>query len=50
MGRNSLFYDLCQKGKTESNWEYFQTTIHDAIADGLDIDIDELRKMMPDPY
>lgn len=30
MGRNSLFYELCQRSKTEKNWNYFQTTIYDA--------------------
>ena len=50
LGRNSLFYDLCQKAKTEPNWHYFQTTIHDAIAAGLKVDLEELRKLIPDPY
>lgn len=50
LGRNSLFYDLCQRAKTEPNWEYFETTIHDAMADGLKVDLDELKKLIPDPY
>lgn len=50
LGRNSLFYDLCQRSKIEANWKYFQTTIHQAIADGLQADLDELMKLIPDPY
>ena len=50
LGRNSLFYDLCQRSKIESNWKYFQTTIHEAIKDGLAADLDELMKLIPDPY
>ena len=50
LGRNSLFYDLCQRAKNEADWSYFQTTIHDAIADGLKVDLDALHKLIPDPY
>lgn len=50
LGRNSLFYDLCQRAKNEDNWKYFQTTIHEAIADGLKVDLEQLRKLIPDPY
>lgn len=50
LGRNSLFYDLCQRAKNESDWAYFQTTIHEAIADGLKVDLESLRKLIPDPY
>jgi phage FluMu gp28-like protein len=50
MGRNSLFYDLCQRSKNETGWKYFQTTITDAQKEGLKVDIESLKKMMPDPY
>lgn len=50
LGRNSLFYDLCQRAKNEDGWRYFQTTIHEAIADGLNVNLDELHKLIPDPY
>lgn len=50
LSKNSLFYDLCQRAKTEPNWRYFQTTVHQAKAAGLDVDIEELHKMIPDPY
>lgn len=40
LGRNSLFYDLCQRAKNEQGWNYFQTTIHEAITDGLKVDLE----------
>ena len=49
LGRNSLFHRLCQKARDEEGWRYFQTTIEEAIAQGLDIDIEQLRKLVPDP-
>ena len=49
LGRNSLFYELCQRAKDEDGWNYFQTTIHQAIADGLKVDLEQLRKLIPDP-
>lgn len=46
-GKNGLFWDLwneCDEGT------YVQTTtIYDATADGLAVDIDELKKLCPDP-
>lgn len=50
LGRNSLFYDLCQRAKVEKDWKYFQTTIHEAIDAGLKVDLEQLRKLIPDPY
>ena len=50
LGRNSLFYNLCQRAKHEKNWRYFQTTSHEAIEAGLKVDLEELRKLIPDPY
>ena len=50
LGRNSLFYDLCQRAKSEEGWRYFQTTIHEAIASGLKVDLEQLKKLIPDPY
>ena len=50
LGRNSLFYDLCQRAKHEKNWRYFQTTIYEAIDAGLKVDLEELKKLIPDPY
>ena len=34
----------------EKDWKYFQTTIHEAIDAGLKVDLEQLRKLIPDPY
>lgn len=48
--RNSLFFNLCEKAKTgENGWHYFETTIHDAVKQGLKADIEKLRELVPDP-
>lgn len=46
-GKQGLFWDLFNE---QDEGTYVQTTtIYDAIADGLDVDIDELKKLCPDP-
>lgn len=48
--KSSLFYKLVQKAKNkEAGWEYFETTIHQAIQQGLKADIDKLHELIPDP-
>ena len=48
--KNSLFYKLVQKAKNgEAGWEYFETTIHQAIQQGLKADLDKLHELIPDP-
>lgn len=49
LGKNSLFFDLCQRAKVENDWKYFEVSIHDAIKDGLNVDLEQLHKLIPDP-
>ena len=49
LGKNSLFFDLCQRAKVEKDWKYFEISIHDAIKDGLNVDLEQLHKLIPDP-
>ena len=49
LGKNSLFFDLCQRAKAEEDWKYFEVSIHDAIKDGLNVDLEQLHKLIPDP-
>lgn len=48
-GKNSLFYRLWQEAHDDNSWFCQQTSIYDAIKDGLDVDIEELKKLCPDP-
>ena len=45
-GRNSLFFKLIQDAGDDTYVQ--ETTIHDAIAAGLDIDLEKLRSLCPD--
>lgn len=45
-GRNSLFYKLIQDAGDDAYVQ--ETTIHDAISDGLVVDIEKLRSLCPD--
>ena len=49
LGKNSLFFDLCQRAKAEEDWKYFEVSIHDAIKAGLNVDLEQLHKLIPDP-
>lgn len=49
LGKNSLFFDLCQRAKSEEDWKYFEVSIHDAMKDGLNVDLEQLHKLIPDP-
>ena len=44
-----MFFDLCQRAKVENDWKYFEVSIHDAIKDGLNVDLEQLHKLIPDP-
>ena len=46
-GKQGLFWDLYNDANEE--WYVQTTTIEDAIADGLDVDVTKLRSLCPDP-
>lgn len=49
-GKASWFYDKVQEAKSNpKDWYFQQTTIEDAVAEGLDIDLEGLRKTISDP-
>lgn len=48
-GMNGDFYELYQNAIINPEWYVQHTTIHDAIADGLDVDVSRLRTLCPDP-
>lgn len=48
-GRNGPFYDLFTRASSDDRWFVQQTTVHDAIKDGLDVDLEALHTLCPDP-
>lgn len=48
-GKNGPFYDLYSKALDSDDWYVQHTTIHDAINDGLEVDIESLKSLCPDP-
>lgn len=48
-GMNSWFYDLYRKALDDEEWYVQTTTIEDAVSDGLNVDLAELRKTISDP-
>lgn len=48
-GMNGPFYEIYQTAKNDPNWYVQETTIYDAIADGLKIDLESLRTLCQDP-
>ena len=46
---NGTFYELYQNAIINPEWYVQHTTIHDAISDGLEIDISRLKSLCPDP-
>ena len=48
-GMNGTFYELYQNAIINPEWYVQHTTIHDAISDGLEIDISRLKSLCPDP-
>lgn len=47
-GKNGCFYDLYQEALYNDDWYIQTTTIHDAIADGLKVDLEALHTLVPD--
>ena len=47
-GKNGDFYKLYQVALANDEWYVQHTTIHDAIKDGLQIDLEQLRTLVPD--
>lgn len=47
-GKNGDFYDLYQRSLNDDSWYVQTTTIHDAIAAGLKVDLDALHTLCPD--
>lgn len=47
-GRNNKFFSLFEKAK-ENGYAVHKVTIYDAIADGMPLDADKLRKALDDP-
>lgn len=48
-GKNSLFYEMYQNAKDDEEWYVQTTTIYDAKDGGLNVDIDGLKTLCPDP-
>lgn len=49
-GKHGPFWELYQKALSDEDVWYVQhTTVHDAIADGLKVDLASLRTLCPDP-
>ena len=48
-GKNGPFYELYSKALDNDEWYVQHTTIHDAINDGLEVDIESLKSLCPDP-
>lgn len=47
-GRNNKFFSLFEKAK-ENGYSVHKVTIHDAIADGMPLDAEKLRRALDDP-
>lgn len=47
-GMNGWFYEKYCQAIDDDDWYVQKTTIEDAIAEGLDLDINELHKLIPD--
>lgn len=48
-GMNGPFYEMYSKALGDEQWYVQTTTIHDAIQNGLDVDLDSLHSLCPDP-
>ena len=48
-GKNGPFYALYNNALNDPQWYVQHTTIHDAIADGLNVDLNSLHSLCPDP-
>ena len=48
-GKNSPVFKMFQQAKEDEDWYCQETTIHQAIKDGLNVNIDALKSLCPDP-
>ncbi|WP_407450919.1 terminase large subunit domain-containing protein [Fibrobacter sp.] len=48
-GRNSWFYEQYQRALEDEDWYTQKTDIYEAVKQGLDIDVDSLKSLCPDP-
>ena len=48
-GKNGPFYEMYSNALNDPQWYVQHTTIHDAIADGLNVDLNSLHSLCPDP-
>lgn len=48
-GMNGAFYEMYEKALRDPEWLVQTTTIWDAKAEGLDVDVDALKSLCPDP-
>ena len=46
--KGSWFWKMCELAKTSDEWHYQKTSIYDAVADGLKVDIERLKTLTPD--
>ena len=47
-GKNGKFYEMWKAAQNDPSWHVQSTTIHDAILDGLNVDLEALHKLCPD--
>ena len=48
-GKNGPFYELYNNALNDPQWYVQHTSIHDAMADGLNVDLNSLHSLCPDP-
>lgn len=48
-GMNGPFYEMYEKALRDPEWLVQTTTIWDAKADGLEVDVEALKSLCPDP-
>ena len=48
-GKNGPFFDIWEKAKSDPEWHAQTTTILDAANEGLDVDVESLKSLCPDP-
>lgn len=48
-GKVGPFFDLYQEAIEDDKWYVQSTTVHDAIEDGLEVDLESLHSLCPDP-
>ena len=48
-GKNGPFYEMYNNALNDPAWYVQHTTIHEAIADGLNVDLNSLHSLCPDP-